>query len=168
VSLAIALASGSALAQTPDAGDDIAAAQADFESQLASLDTTDCSLACRALESMRRAAEHLCSLDPGARCADARAKVGRAAERVRASCPSCDAATGTTTVQEKTRAPEPAPPPEEYRESDTTASRNAPSHGGCAGCTAASGACAGGALAAIAIAMTMLARRRRRHGSRRL
>jgi hypothetical protein len=50
-----------------------------------------CSVACRALESMRRSTEQLCGLAGAgdARCVDANARVGRALARVRASCPAC-------------------------------------------------------------------------------
>ncbi len=51
-----------------------------------------CSIACRALASMRRAADHLCELagEGDTRCSDARARVGRASDRVRGSCASCE------------------------------------------------------------------------------
>jgi hypothetical protein len=50
-----------------------------------------CSVACRALESMRRSTEQLCGLAGAgdARCVDANARVDRAVARVRASCPAC-------------------------------------------------------------------------------
>lgn len=53
------------------------------------LSSGDCALACRALESMERAADHICAIDPGPRCADARAKVGAASRRVQEACPGC-------------------------------------------------------------------------------
>jgi hypothetical protein len=56
-----------------------------------------CLVACRALASMRRSAARLCELsgatrDP--RCDDARARVARAEERVRARCPACHEGAG--------------------------------------------------------------------------
>ncbi|MEJ7732959.1 MAG: hypothetical protein WKG00_27655 [Polyangiaceae bacterium] len=50
-----------------------------------------CSVACRALESMRRSTDQLCGLAGAgdARCVDANARVDRAQARVRASCPAC-------------------------------------------------------------------------------
>jgi len=50
-----------------------------------------CATACRALASMGRAAEHLCSLagDSDSRCDTARGRVQSASQRVHASCPSC-------------------------------------------------------------------------------
>jgi hypothetical protein len=50
-----------------------------------------CVTCCRALASMGRAAEHLCGLagEGDERCENARARVGRATDRVRAQCPVC-------------------------------------------------------------------------------
>ncbi len=53
-----------------------------------------CSIACRALASMRRSADRLCELAPSAspdapRCDDARERVGKAERRVRERCPGC-------------------------------------------------------------------------------
>ena len=50
-----------------------------------------CGSACRALDSMKRAAEHLCGLtgEPDPRCDTARGRVARADERVRATCRAC-------------------------------------------------------------------------------
>ncbi len=50
-----------------------------------------CATACSALESMARAAKHLCDLtgDGDARCDNARSRVSGATERVSASCPAC-------------------------------------------------------------------------------
>ncbi len=50
-----------------------------------------CATACRALSSMRRSADHLCSLagERDGRCEDARARVTGATSRVSAQCPAC-------------------------------------------------------------------------------
>jgi hypothetical protein len=50
-----------------------------------------CSVACKALASMRSSAEHLCSLagEGDGRCDDARARVRGATSRVRSACPGC-------------------------------------------------------------------------------
>lgn len=50
---------------------------------------SDCAQACRALESMERAAEHLCALDNGNECGRARERLEAARQRVRASCGGC-------------------------------------------------------------------------------
>lgn len=50
-----------------------------------------CQVACTALASMARSAEHVCGLtgDGDTRCDGARARVRTAQERVRARCPAC-------------------------------------------------------------------------------
>jgi len=50
---------------------------------------SDCATACRALESMERAAEHLCALEAGSECGRARERLEAARQRVRASCGGC-------------------------------------------------------------------------------
>lgn len=55
-----------------------------------------CSIACRALASMRRSADRVCELAPSAspdapRCDDAKERLGRAERRVRERCPACAA-----------------------------------------------------------------------------
>ena len=50
---------------------------------------SDCATACRALESMERAAEHLCAIDSGSECGRARERLEAARQRVRASCGGC-------------------------------------------------------------------------------
>ncbi|MFO0757751.1 MAG: hypothetical protein U0359_14750 [Byssovorax sp.] len=53
-----------------------------------------CSMACRALASMHRAADHLCGLagETDGRCENARQRVASATDRVRFFCPACSAA----------------------------------------------------------------------------
>jgi len=53
---------------------------------------SDCARACRALDSMRRSAEHICRLEPPpgrGRCDDARARVQQARRRVHRACGEC-------------------------------------------------------------------------------
>jgi hypothetical protein len=68
-------------------------ARADFDRAARELDATrgNCESACRALGSMDRAAQHLCTLAEahGTDCEDARARVKAARERVTAACGSC-------------------------------------------------------------------------------
>ncbi len=54
-------------------------------------DARSCGTACAALQSMTRAAEHLCGLtgEGDARCTNARSRVKTAGDRVRGACPSC-------------------------------------------------------------------------------
>lgn len=49
----------------------------------------DCTTACRALQSMQRAADRICDLEPGPRCKDAKSKADEAAGKVHARCPDC-------------------------------------------------------------------------------
>lgn len=158
----LAFAQGPTDARAPDAarGDvaDVEAIAGELARAEQSLSTDDCAGACRALRAMQRAAERLCALDPGARCADVRARVEGARLRVRAACPECEAATDG--------APSPIKVTEAHaaREEVTTAS--APprerGRGGCGGCAAA-GATTGGAEGALALvcAALVLARKKR-------
>jgi len=49
-----------------------------------------CTDVCKAIDSMRRAADGVCRLDAG-RCPDAKARLARAEDRARASCTACGA-----------------------------------------------------------------------------
>jgi MYXO-CTERM domain-containing protein len=72
-----------------DAGGDVDALMAQLDRDYAQALASDCALACKALESMRRSADRLCQLDPGDRCARAKQKVDSASTRVKATCPAC-------------------------------------------------------------------------------
>lgn len=52
-----------------------------------------CLIACAALASMKRSADHVCTMagDADATCGSARARVQRAEQRVTAACPACSA-----------------------------------------------------------------------------
>ena len=54
------------------------------QDELAALSTQDCVIACKALASIRRAADRICALESGPRCIDARAKADDAQRRVQA------------------------------------------------------------------------------------
>jgi hypothetical protein len=107
----------------------------DFESQQQALENTstqDCVTACRALESLARAAQHICDVAPD-HCEDAKARLAAASDRVHAACPQCEVRTqapveqgkGTTTAADSVQ-------------TQTVASE--PARGGCAGCAVSSGA----------------------------
>ena len=66
--------------------------QKDLQQEYSALSTQDCAIACKALASIRRAADKICALEPGPRCADARAKADDAQHRVQAACPDCQVA----------------------------------------------------------------------------
>ncbi len=81
----------SALAQSPSpatSAAEITALEAQINRSLLQL-STGCAVACPALASMERAADRICALDPGPRCASARAKVRDAAQRVEQACGPC-------------------------------------------------------------------------------
>lgn len=146
-----------ALAQaTLGPGNDVDAVQAEVDRDYAQARSSDCSLACRALESMRHATERLCALDPGDRCASAKKKLDDATSRVRTACPVCP-----EPLEEKK--PVAAPPPAEAPASEHLVEmESVQKKGGCAGCATASAP----ADAAVPLALTGLlvlaARRRRR------
>ncbi|MBL9025273.1 MAG: hypothetical protein JNL21_23975 [Myxococcales bacterium] len=51
-----------------------------------------CTTVCKALASMRRSADQICTLD-AQRCPDARARVTKAEERAKSACPACSTPT---------------------------------------------------------------------------
>jgi hypothetical protein len=139
----------------------MAQAQSDFETQLAATATADCAMACRALESLRRAADRICELDPGAPCSDARDKAARAAARVRGACPECAAAT----QEEKTAQPVPANRTTTAEGPVMEQEAAAPPQRGCASCTLGapvSGGAAAALAALVALAAACVRRRRAR------
>src|SRR5689334_15517917 len=89
-SILVALAvPGRAAAQDGGAPDPVAAIEVEIDRAAAHLSGEGCPIACTALVSMQRAADRLCALDPGPRCAAARGRVREATRRVREECPSC-------------------------------------------------------------------------------
>lgn len=164
----LALASaGVARADVVDASkEDVTTLEQTLAAEHAALSTTDCTSACRALASIRRAADKICALDPTDRCAAARAKADDATRRVREACPDCAIAS----------APLPAPPRDEpaYAKkgadapAPTTVEASAPPsesrRGGCAGCEATGAA--PGDLAGAALVVAALVRVLRRRSNR--
>ena len=151
--------------------DDLTTLEKNLASESAALSTSDCATACRALASIRRAADRICALDPGERCAAGRAKADDATRRVREACPECAIATAPP-------APAPAPAPEQRAmtkgggpvtaDSVSVAASAPPSEskrGGCAGCATTPttpGDLTTGALALAALAFTLRRRKRAR------
>ncbi|MGD0529937.1 MAG: MYXO-CTERM sorting domain-containing protein [Polyangiaceae bacterium] len=135
---------------------DADAAQAEVDRDYAQTLASDCRTACRALDSMRRATERLCALDPGDRCASARKKVDDATAHVRSACPECGAP-----LEEKK--PVATPPPAEAPASPSAVQMETVQRkGGCAGCaTTSSPAEAVGPLALAGLVLLGLRRRRR-------
>lgn len=114
------------------------------------LATHACDEACRALTSMRRAAEKLCALEPGPRCDHARARCREAAMQVRDACPDCATATAPPVHEQA------AAPPEVQHV--TTEERR----GGCASCATAKSTDVSGDLTVLALALLGLATIKRR------
>lgn len=75
-------------AGAPKSDHEAATLSANIQEQLELL-SRDCTTACRALQSIQRAADRICELEPGDRCKDARSKADDAARKVHASCPDC-------------------------------------------------------------------------------
>lgn len=140
--LLLAIFPTNAYAQSADARADMDALAAEIDRDLAQAQSADCDTACRALASMRRATERLCTMDPGDRCALARQKLANATARVKSACPSCAEAMGQA-LDESAKA-EAAPEPVITAAQSEEVQKKS---GGCAGCTisAASGDAPSGA-----------------------
>jgi len=152
--------------------DDLTTLERNLASESAALSTSDCTTACRALASIRRAADRICALDSGERCAAGRAKADEATRRVREACPECAIASAPPPLTP----PKPAPEREERAmtkggaqpTADTAVAASAPpsesKRGGCAGCAttpATPGDLTTAALAISALAFTLRRRRKR-------
>jgi MYXO-CTERM domain-containing protein len=140
---------------------DAGADWSDFESRANALDNTstqDCATACKALESLSRAAQHICEVAPD-QCDAAKARLKNATDRVHAACPSCEVRAGAGAAAQQ---------PMSDHENTVVVERSAP-HGGCGGCATSS---RGDALAGSALSLLLLAgigwRRRRRDHLRRV
>jgi hypothetical protein len=112
---------------------DVTSLEKQLADELATLSTSDCNLACRALASIRHAAERICALEPGPRCDAARAKVADATRRVQAACPECAIA---DRVEEQHGVPAAAPAPESE---STLVAHEVVKQGGCRSCMTARG-----------------------------
>jgi MYXO-CTERM domain-containing protein len=136
----------------------------------------NCAVACAALESMKRASERLCEMDPGPACERARAKVEDAEERVRNAC---DCAVATTDEPGRTKLSEqepdrmteaqPAPMADPAGEA-ASAPPEEEARGGCAACAVAGPGDAGAGALLVLLALALGRRRLSRaprHGERR-
>ena len=154
-----ALAQGVPPAPTPEALRE-EAARSEAEG-LAATQGGDCVNACRALESMRRATDRLCGIDAAEACAGARAKLRKAAERVRAACPEC----ATAASDEDARAavpPQPSAPRAAPAAEPTALEAAGRKGGGCASCqTAGADPTTGAEIGLVALAVLAVLRRRR-------
>jgi hypothetical protein len=122
-----------ARAEASDGGasNDIRVLERQLDEEHATLSTSDCTAACRALGSIQRAAEKICALEPGARCEAARAKAADATRRVREACPDCALASTSR---------EPSPDQRAMTQNESVAASAPPAEqerGGCRSCTTA-------------------------------
>ncbi len=160
----LSAAEGSAQPAEDEAAAEIQTLERQIESELINLATSDCTVACLALESMVRATDRLCELAPGPRCEDARNKVADAQRRVSESCPDCEASRREQTVP-------PQPPPSaqptalggDEESVDAAAPPAEEARGGCAACAIGRRPDGPGALLAtlLALGLTLWRRRRR-------
>lgn len=125
-----------------------------------------CAIACRALDSMRRATDRICALEPGAACEDARRRTASAETRVVQSCPCVSADESRAASKADSKRPEPKPaavPAAETASAPGADVDAAPRRGGCASCaTIGERRSARDAAVAWAVALTALAFVRRR------
>jgi MYXO-CTERM domain-containing protein len=183
--------SGGAAADTGASAEVAALEQAIAQASVA-LASPSCAVACGALGSMGRAASRICAIEPGPRCEAARDKVRDATRRVREACPECQAPSieapppapadhreqrdqvtpspapppppvSTAAPASPPAPPPPAPPPPSQAESQAVAAPG--KTGSCAGCVIggeAEGAGRVGGMAALALVLLALRRRRPR------
>jgi len=155
--LLLAIFPAIAHAQLTDAGSNADALVTQIDQDWAQVQSNDCDTACRALDSMRRATERLCALDPGDRCARARQKLADATAHVRSACPSCPEATGRVLDESQKAEPAPAPASNATVAEETVQKKS----GGCGGCAIGSARDAPGAAWLLGLALLMLRKGRR-------
>jgi MYXO-CTERM domain-containing protein len=160
--LLVCLWPASAMAQAAAPAAEVAAAASEVDGDYASAMAADCTTACAALDSMRRATERLCTLDAGDRCASARQKLEAATAHVRASCPACGGELRDEAAS-KGGGAAPSPPKEAPAPPTVNAAEEAQvsKRGGCAGCATSSPG-EGDLVPLGGVVMGMLAMRRRR------
>ena len=133
--------------------------------------SADCGSACSTLASMGRVVARICTLDPGAHCAAARARLEEATGRVRGTCGACAIPAQDDHGGEKQREvmkeeapPQPVQPVQPaVSPGEPQLAYAAPPRGGCAGCSVPGGDEGGpGAALAVAGLSLLLARRPRR------
>jgi MYXO-CTERM domain-containing protein len=135
--------------------EDVRALEKQLADELVALSTSDCTLACRALASIHRAAERICALEPGPRCDAARAKAADAERRVHEACPACAIEQGAP-AGPATKAEEAAP----AAESEVVTSARPAPRGGCRSCTTAPAPNPGGIAWLVLVAIGTLGFRR--------
>jgi MYXO-CTERM domain-containing protein len=167
VCLTMLCAAQTAAAEPPESDDaaELDSLESEIEDQMSIVwpasHELDCRRACKALEAMLRAAERICRLDPGPRCAAAREKVAAARRHVRDQCPDCLPA--REDPQRATDYEDAEAQPDSQAAPATAGPQSETRGAGCAACRA--GRADSGQLAALGWALTLvlvLALRRRR------
>lgn len=112
-------------------GEDVESLLKQLSQEHSALSTQDCMTACKAYASIRRAADKICGLEPGPRCADARSKADDAQRRVQAACPDCQLAAAKP-KEDAYRAAQPGSGSD--AKTGAVEAESAPRKGGCASC----------------------------------
>jgi hypothetical protein len=136
--------------------------QKELEHEYSALSTQDCVTACRALASIRRAADKICAIEPGPRCVDARAKADDAQHRVHAACPDCQIAAAPPNDEDRRAAELPSPGAAKPQNAPQVQERSR----GCASCSTP-GDLPPFDLGGVLLAAFVVARALRRRSSRR-
>lgn len=163
---AILVAGTCATANALAADDDVETWVKKLDEEHAALSTQDCVTACKALGSIRRAAERICALEAGPRCIDARTKADDAQRRVQAACPDCQIAAAPPKDDER-RASKKGAPAEEVTANAPAAAPDR-GRGGCASCSTPGDVPTGdfGVIGLAALAFARIVRARARARSR--
>ncbi len=127
VSLSVLLLASAAHADLDGSTPTVANVWEDFKTVTDNTSTQDCAVACKALESIARAAQHICDVAPE-HCEEAKARLAALSSRVHAACPQCEI-----------RAQGPIVPPPPIVENVAVSESVRSSGGGCADCTTAGG-----------------------------
>lgn len=152
---------GALLGVSPNAfaADDVTTLETQLGKETSELSTSDCASACKALASIRRAADRICELEPGPRCDAARSKADSATKKVRDACPECAIAELKKEDEERRAADKPAQaPPAPVSASSEAKNAPAESRGGCRNCATSSGAPDRGDFAVFALAALLVGR----------
>jgi len=153
------------VANEAHAADDVTTLETQLGRETTELSTADCASACKALASIRRAADRICDLEPGPRCNAARDKSEAATKRVREACPECALAA----------MPAPEPRKEERAYVNDASAKGSPAaappaeseRGGCRSCATTSQAPTSGDLWLFGLVAALITRRLSRRIPRR-
>lgn len=137
--------------------EDVTTLEKQLTTELSTLSTSDCTTACKALKSIRHAADRICVLEPGPRCDAARKKADDATKRVRDACPDCSL--GLEGKPEQAVEDNAKKPAEPAQAPPSPASESAPK-GGCRNCSSTNAD--PGDFGVFVLALLLLQRRRKK------